>query len=55
MTFSQKTRISEEVKLESSERNGFIASRCFMAQENAKICRVTSKKIIVMQNYSVKK
>jgi hypothetical protein len=38
MTFSQKTCISEEdVKLESREINGFIASKYFMAQENAKI------------------
>jgi hypothetical protein len=31
MTFSQKTRISEEdVKLASREMNGFIASKWFM-------------------------
>jgi hypothetical protein len=40
MTFRQKTRISgEDVKLESREMNCFIASKRFMAQENAKICQ----------------
>jgi hypothetical protein len=37
MTFSHKTQISEDVKLESREMNGFIASKCFMAPETGKI------------------
>jgi hypothetical protein len=40
MTFSQKTRISEkDVKVASVEMNGFIASKCFIAPETAKICQ----------------
>jgi hypothetical protein len=40
MILSQKTWISEEdVKLESRGMNGFITSKCFMAQENAKTCQ----------------
>jgi hypothetical protein len=40
MTFSQKTQIPEEdIKLESKEINGFIVSKCFMAQETVKICQ----------------
>jgi hypothetical protein len=56
MTFSQKTQIPEEdIKLESREINGFIVSKCFMAQETAKMSRVTSRRDIIMHNCSVKK
>jgi hypothetical protein len=41
MTFSQKTRLSEEhVKVATCQLNGFIASKCSMAQGTVKICRV---------------
>jgi hypothetical protein len=54
MTFRQKTRISEEdVKLEGREMNCFIASKRFMAQDNAP--RVTRRKNIIMHNCYAKK
>jgi hypothetical protein len=44
MPFSQNTRISEEcnkdIKLASGDPNDFIACKCCMAPENAKIFQV---------------
>jgi hypothetical protein len=41
VTLSQKTQISEEdVKLASRDMNGFIALKCLIARETAKICQV---------------
>jgi hypothetical protein len=49
----RKTRISEEynkdVKLASREPNEFIAYNGFMAPENGKIFRVTSRNVFIRQ------
>jgi hypothetical protein len=47
MTFSRKARISEEdVKFDSREMNDFIASKYFMAPENATLCpKLQTRKI----------
>jgi hypothetical protein len=48
--------MSEDVKVSRREINGFIDSKCFMAQGTVKICQVLQGgKDSVMQNCSVKK